>query len=79
VLDRHTRHLPAQESVREVVLEQVVVMLELERVETLLSDSRVAQVEHPAGLAAPRRLLDEEEARMSEPGELVAEMSLQRL
>jgi hypothetical protein len=76
MLDGDPWHLPAEERVREVVVEQIVVMLELERVEPLLTRSRVAQVEHAAGLSAPRGLLDEEEPRMAEPGELVAQMGL---
>ena len=79
VLDRHSGHLAAQEGVGKVVFEQVVVVLELERVEALLARSRVAEVQHAASLPSPGRLLDEEEPRMAEPRELVAQVSLERL
>jgi hypothetical protein len=55
------------------------VVLELERMEALLPRPRVAEVEHAPALPAPGRLLDEEEARMAEPSELVAQMALERL
>ena len=78
MLDRDTRSLPTEERAGEVVLEQVVVALELERVEAFLTRAGAADVEHPAGLGAAFGPLDEEKPCVAELAELVAEVLLER-
>ena len=71
--------LPSSSAAAKSKLEQVVVALELERVEPLAARGRDAGVEHPPRVRAPLRLLDEEEPRAGDAVELAAQMRLQLL
>jgi hypothetical protein len=53
------------------------VPVEFEPVEALLSGLAAAEVDHPALVGTPRRLLDEEKPRVAELRQLVAEVRLE--
>jgi hypothetical protein len=77
LVDGDGRRAASGERGGEVEVDEIVVAVELERVEALRAGPRRAEVERSAAVRAALGLLDEEETGVRQARELVAEVSLE--
>jgi len=77
MLDRHAGRVRAGEGGGEVETDEIVVVIELEREESLAARERRAEEELAASVGAPVRLLHEEKARVAKAVELLPEVGLE--